>query len=716
MAVPYDIKFGRAYSTNSSQNIEFNKGGSQEVTLTLKGTIGLAPSFLIEGVIAPFPRVSLSLQGDVKVSTSLSVLGVLKPYPDLVLGGQLTFGGLRVSGQLVYREPLTLRGQVQFPSFSVQGEISTSEAFNLGGIIPISTKVRVSAKLVYDEDVFRGSKSEVSVPYRNASTLKNNKGFTSVFSSSARMGRGLEEVFRGGTKLERGVTSFYEAMQQVRMSCAVLSGAAIKLHADWATFYQYMIFHRLTVSSPSSLALGLEGVYFTSYYTDLQRERKSVKVKYGDATRQVYTSTDYYRWGTPLRAYTSSYWREAVKLVTVFSRRPVTPPKYEQPRAEDFNLRFSCPYRAAFKRGDYNLYFGMTRCKRPYVIPPNGTYIMENTFVAKRVADNQPFEVFGCSVDTDDNSWCWSGSFTIPAEHLQYVKAITGQLPLIELVINGDSYVILVESFNRSRSFNQDTYTVKGRSISALLDDPHSAPISYTNDKAISAVQLIQQMVADTVGDTLTVVWEDLVSDIGWVLAPESVSVSNQSVIKAIASIIEPVGGMVFTHPSQPVLVIKKVYPYAHWENPTVINHTLAEDIVTDEGTSWERTQSKNGVYVTDPATGNTVKVLRRGTAGERLAEEINSPIVSSHQARVSAGKHALIKANTAENKSLSFPFLPQMNHLYPADTLCITTDSGQDWGIINSVSVGVSVSNEGFIDVGYSVGVTKFMETGLYG
>ena len=143
-------------------------------------------------------------------------------------------------------------------------------------------------------------------------------------------------------------------------------------------------------------------------------------------------------------------------------------------------------------------------------------------------------------------------------------------------------------------------------------------------------------MVADTVGDTLTVVWEDLVSDIGWVLAPESVSVSNQSVIKTIASIIEPVGGMVFTHPSQPVLVIKKVYPYAHWENPTVINHTLAEDIVTDEGTSWERTQSKNGVYVTDPTTGNTVKVLRRGTAGESLAEEINSPIVSSHQAHIS--------------------------------------------------------------------------------
>ena len=171
-----------------------------------------------------------------------------------------------------------------------------------------------------------------------------------------------------------------------------------------------------------------------------------------------------------------------------------------------------------------------------------------------------------------------------------------------------------------------------------------------------------------------------------------------------------------FTHPNQPTILIKKAYPYAHWETPLVIDHTLAEDVIEDMGTSWDRTLTKNGVYVTDPISGNTAKVYRRGTSGNILDTEINSPVLSTHEARAAAGKHSLIKANTAENKNLSFPFLPQMHHLYPCDVMCITTDEGSDWGTIFSVGLSVSVSQEGFIDVGYAVTVKKFMETGLYG
>lgn len=90
--------------------------------------------------------------------------------------------------------------------------------------------------------------------------------------------------------------------------------------------------------------------------------------------------------------------------------------------------------------------------------------------------------------------------------------------------------------------------------------------------------------------------------------------------------------------------------------------------------------------------------------------------MLSTHSARAAAGKHSLIKANTAENKNLSFPFLPQMHHLYPCDVMCITTAEGSDWGTIFSVGLSVSVSQDGFIDVGYTVTVKKFMETGLYG
>lgn len=64
----------------------------------------------------------------------------------------------------------------------------------------------------------------------------------------------------------------------------------------------------------------------------------------------------------------------------------------------------------------------------------------------------------------------------------------------------------------------------------------------------------------------------------------------------------------------------------------------------------------------------------------------------------------------------MSFPFLPAMNHLYPGDVLAVTNDEGETWGTVSSVGLSASASEDGFVDVGYSVTVKQFMETGLYG
>lgn len=693
MVSPYDIAFGRAYSTNTDKNIDFNKGGDTELVLTVNGTLGLPSGFSITGSLTPFKRVTPEIGGVINLNTSLVITGGLN-----------------------YRKGLTLAGAVHFPPLKVVGSLTVEKdnSISLEGVVRLPSKVRVKGTLHYDEDVYRGLRSGVEVLYREAIAMPPSR-VSSTFRKAVDCSTTVRERFSSSRAMSFELSAYFTGMLSLRFPSLAPFTAGVGVVQAWKEGFSSMHRLRLGVEEKALLATPIT-IFACSTYTDLLRLRCEWEFYYQETVKKNLELRDTYRWGVPLRSNTQSYWREAVKIITVFLRRPVIPPIYEQPKAEDFNLRFKCPYRAKNKKGYFNIYFGMSRCKKPYIIPPEGTYMTENTFSAKRLADGQPFSVLSCAVDTDLSSWCWSGSFVIPASHLEHVKAISGQLPLVELTINGDQYVILVESFNRARKFNDDTYTVKGRSLSALLDEPHSSPITYTNKTEISAVQLIQQLVADTVGDTLTVYWADLVSDIGWVLPPESVSFSNQSVIKAVASIVEPVGGVVFTHPSQPVLVIKKAYPYAHWETPLVIDHTLAEDIIEDEGTAWTRTTSKNGVYVVDPVTGDTVKVLRRGTAGEVLDAEVSTPIVSTHEARVSAGKHALTKANTAETRSLTFPFLPQMHHLYPADTLCVTTSEGQDWGTINAVGINVSVDDQGYVDVNYAVGVTRFMETGIYG
>lgn len=688
----YSVTFAGAYRERTNYLIRFNKDDYVPVDPAIKGIITLKANLRASGGLFVEERTRYPIRGVIGFDKNIYIEATLTPYRVTRVSGTLSFNGLTLSATIAAYTPYYVAGEFTLSS--------TTSAYGLIG---------------YDDDVFRGLRSEVSHKSLDAVPM----GIYTLRDKWRRAAIGtrlITDIFAEGVPFESSLASDFKQMHKRQAETLTDSQDGIPVQSIADSPYLQAVLFREAWDSMFNEAVKLNNISRTIRFRDLVRIRTAYDSLFCEATKVGTELVGSFRYGTPLKMYCSSYWRHAVKIVTIFKRRPVVPPKYEAPTSEDFNLRFNCPYRAKSRKGYFNLHFGLVSCKRPYVIPPQGSYIVENTFSAKRVADGQPFNVLSATVDTDASSWCWTGSFTIPASDLEYVKAVSGQLPLVELNINGDKYVLLVESFNRSRRFNEDTYTVRGRSISALLDEPHSNLISYTNETEISAVQLVQQLVAETVGDTITVLWNDLVSDIGWVLSPESVSISGQSVIKAIASIVEPVGGMVFTHPSQPVIVIKKVYPYAHWENPTVIDHTLSENIVEDMGTSWDRTLSKNGVYVTDPITGDTVKVYRNGTAGEVLDNEINSAILSTHEARVAAGKHSLTMANTAENRSLNFPFLPEMHHLYPCDILCVTNESGEDWGTIFSVSINVSVSDEGFIDVGYAVVVKQFMETGLYG
>ena len=148
-------------------------------------------------------------------------------------------------------------------------------------------------------------------------------------------------------------------------------------------------------------------------------------------------------------------------------------------------------------------------------------------------------------------------SATIEAKDLPNVIRLEDEIPLLEFTVNGDVYRFILEEISRARQWgSMEAYTLTGRSISALLSSPMSDPITFTNATEVSAVQLVKQIAADAVGNAVSVHWENVVSDIGWVLPANAVSISGKSPIEAIAEIVKPVGAVVFSHPSQPVIVI----------------------------------------------------------------------------------------------------------------------------------------------------------------
>lgn len=689
----YQITFLSAYKVSTSKSIRFNKTEYVPVPPSIAGEFYLLNNIRVDGSLYLEPRPSFPIKGYLDFTSKVDVVGV-------------------VSGYRLF----SLSGSVPLSSFTLDGSVDVYTPYYLEGEVVLSSATTIFGEVKYKDDAFRGLRNSVEIEYRKL-TVTTNKQPLSTYRHATPQFYGKSLPFRQCSKLQRATELVQQYTGIIRQHLYYLASFGMPVSNGYASKYNETIKYRVGYESPATWATHLEPKLYKTLFREMLRLRTKQDYSYATALPFGVGMTSLYQNAVPIYTKEDFIFRWCAKIVSKLQRSPVKPPDYVQPTAEDFNLRFKCPFRARSVVGDYNIYFNMTRCKKPYQINDSETYYVENTFSAKRVADEQPFNVLSLSLDTDMASWCWSMSAVIPETDLRFVTPLPNELALVEFTINGDVYRFLVEEINRSRAFGtMGTYTIKGRSISALLDEPHTDPISYTNSSEMSVIQLVKQLVYDAVGDTITVEWESLVSDIGWVIPPTAVNATGVSVIKLISDIVAPAGGVVFTHPSQPVIVIKKAYPYAHWEEPLMLNHTLAEAIITDEGTSWDRTTPKNGVYVTDPLTGNQTKVYRRGTSGDKLGAEIVSPILSTVEARSEGGKQALIQANIGEVKSLSFPFLPPITHIYPCDTLAVTTSSGSsEWGTITSVGLDVSVSDTGVVDVGYAVSVKRFMEAGLY-
>lgn len=687
------INFSTEFKISENSVVRFNKASYVPVAPNIYGTVTFPNNIQVFGEVWTEVRPEYELIGSVPFPNEINVTGSLDAVRVFEIGGTVSFKGFTVSGQVdVVTPPLYLDGGVTF----------TSQTLAYGSV-------------KYKDDVFRGLISNVETVAGNIKDwIVWERG--SGWQPSVPLWSNVACHFTDADKVYSILMSGFKFTVSLDNDYLIPFNYGLRVTDTTDSGWTDGIRLRYKRDIPFNDALPVTPKTYISSYIDMIRLRASTHGDFRDGVLVLLDMVFGYRIATPFYFSKSSYFQWAAKIIAKFVRSPVIPPDYEKPKPTDKNIVFRCPFRARTGSGDYNIYFNMTTCKKPYIINENGVYIVDNSLSAKRVVDEKPFNPLSLSIDTDMASWCWSMSATIEAKDLPNVIRLADEIPLLEFTVNGDVYRFILEEISRARQWgSMEAYTLTGRSISALLSSPMSDPITFTNATEVSAVQLVKQIAADAVGNSVSVHWENVVSDIGWVLPANAVSISGKSPIEAIAEIVKPVGAVVFSHPSQPVIVIKKAYPYAHWETPLVLNHTLAEGVITRDGTKWEKTPLKNGVYITDPTTGDSAKVYRRGTSGDKLAPEVVSSILSTTEAKENSGKDVLTQAAPSETVSMSFPFLPLISHVYPCDTLAITTeDGGSSWGTITNVGITASVDKD-TLNIGYSVSVKKFMETSMY-
>lgn len=414
--------------------------------------------------------------------------------------------------------------------------------------------------------------------------------------------------------------------------------------------------------------------------------RKRRTVTYSHEVAQVFQKRFGYEWDKGLELVTTDdlAWEKAKAIH--YRKHPVQPwPKPELPQYEGAgDLNFVCLCNEVDAH-NVILNFGVDDCI-PAIPNQNWWYIL-NSLSVTRLDNDAEILVYDGNYRTDRSSWAWSYSLTVPNTEIAKLEPINGQPVILKIMVNGHEHHMLLENRTRSRNFGNITYTLTGRSQTALLDAPYSPLRSFLQENERTSVQLAQAELDRVFSDTV-LNWQ-LIDDLGWIVANNSLSYSNLTPIAAIKLIAESGGGFIYSEKGSNTLSIKPLYKKTFWDTFMVDDYDrlVPDSLVTSQSTDYELYPDYNGITLTNDRTGKQGQVKRTGTAADVLLPPENNPLFDV-VSMGAFGKAKLAKAGMIETHTLTMPISAEVGECAPGEVFAF---NAQWWGIVESVSVSFS-------------------------
>lgn len=416
-------------------------------------------------------------------------------------------------------------------------------------------------------------------------------------------------------------------------------------------------------------------------WVELVRKRKAFT--YSHQVAHVFEKRFSFDWDKGLELITTSEIAWDKTKAIHYRKHPVLP--WPQPEVPEYfgstDLDFIC---LCHDVDPYNviLNFGADDCI-PTLPSKNWWYIL-NSLSVTRLDNGEEIKVYDGNYNTDRSRWCWSYTLTVPASEISKLKPIAGQPVILKIMVNGNEHHMLLENRSRSRRFAQETFTLIGRSQSALLDAPTSPTRSFLQENERTSVQLAQAEL-DRVNSNAQLNWQ-LIDEIGWILPINSLSYSNLTPIAAIKLIVESAGGFIYSEKNGNTLSIKPKYKKTFWDSIAISDYDrlVPESITKDQSTDYELYPDYNGITLTNDQTGLSGQVKRTGTSADTLLETVNNSLFTV-ESMGAYGKAQLAKAGMVETHNLVMPIDAEVGECAPGELIAFNAEW---WGIIDSVSV----------------------------
>ena len=414
--------------------------------------------------------------------------------------------------------------------------------------------------------------------------------------------------------------------------------------------------------------------------------RKRRNISYSHQVAHVFEKRFSFDWDKGLELVTKDdiAWDKAKAIH--YRKHPIQPwpepvlPKYQGTT----DLNFIC---LCHEVDSHNvvLNFGADDCIP--AIPNKNWWHILNTLSVTRLDNGEEINVLDGNYSTDRSRWCWSYSLTVPASELTKLEPIGGQPVILKIMVNGNEHQMLLENRSRSRKFAQDVYVLTGRSQTALLSEPYAPVRSFLQENERTSVQLCQAEL-DRVFSTTQLNWQ-LIDELGWIVANNSLSYSNLAPISVIKIVTESGGGFVYSEKNSNALTIKPLYKKTFWDSLTVDDYDrlIPDSIVTAQSTDYELYPDYNGITLTNDRTGKLAQVKRTGTSADTLLSTENNPLFD-HVSMGAYGKSKLAKAGMIETHTFTTPVSSEIGECSPGEVLAFNAEW---WGVVDGVSISFS-------------------------
>ena len=568
--------------------------------------------------------------------------------------------------------------------------IDTAFKFSAAGTVEPPINIHGTANIVVDTSFLFRSLGTFDINHIVGVSLNCNSGFQQGFARLSAVeipwARPIFKAYNSAFYFERSLSlskhasvgfdktnTLHRAVQVIHEQTTGLSRSA---YLKWQENEKLFISRSLVFEESKKLRISRN-----TDWVELVRNRKTFT--YSHQIAHVFEKRFGFDWDKGIELVTSNNiaWDKA-KAVH-YRKHPVLP--WPQPELPEYisstDLDFIC---LCHDVDSHNviLNFGADDCI-PALPNKNWWYILNNLSVT-RLDNGEKINVLDGNYSTDRSRWCWSYSLTVPASEISKLDPIAGQPVILKIMVNGNEHHMLLENRSRSRRFAQETYTLTGRSQSALLDGPTSPTRSFLQENERTSVQLAQAEL-DRVNSSAQLNWQ-LVDELGWILPINSLSYSNLTPIAAIKLITESAGGFIYSEKSGSALTIKPKYKKTFWDPIAIADYDrlVPESLTKDQSTDNEVYPDYNGITLSNDQSGLTGQVKRTGSSADTLLETVNNSLFTV-ESMGAYGKAQLAKAGMVETHSLVMPIDSEVGECAPGELIAFNAEW---WGIIDSVSV----------------------------